>query len=233
MDIAIMGNGPVTVLALHGIQGTNASWLPVAQALADKARFILPNLRGRGAAMRGVGEQDYALPLLAAEALQALQIHAPVGDYVLAGWSMGVSVALQMLAVAPARRPRGLVLLSGTPCIAQVRWFRAQGPALHDEIRARERRLGLQAAADVQAVAHTWGALRRSDQRALLALADMPTLLIHGSADEDCPLAHARDMAQRIAGARLLALEGVGHGVLSEARAQVAAAIGDFISLYV
>jgi pimeloyl-ACP methyl ester carboxylesterase len=46
----------------------------------------------------------------------------------------------------------------------------------------------------------------------LLSIA-VPTLVIHGTADPMFPLEHARALAREIPGARLLTLEGAGHGV--------------------
>ena len=40
-----------------------------------------------------------------------------------------------------------------------------------------------------------------------------PTLVIHGTADPLFPLAHGEALANEIPGAKLLALEGAGHGV--------------------
>jgi pimeloyl-ACP methyl ester carboxylesterase len=41
----------------------------------------------------------------------------------------------------------------------------------------------------------------------------VPTLVIHGTADPMFPLAHGQALAKEIPGARLLTLEGAGHGV--------------------
>jgi pimeloyl-ACP methyl ester carboxylesterase len=41
----------------------------------------------------------------------------------------------------------------------------------------------------------------------------VPTLVIHGTADPMFPLAHGRALAEEIPGARLLTLEGAGHGI--------------------
>ena len=41
----------------------------------------------------------------------------------------------------------------------------------------------------------------------------VPTLVIHGTADPMFPLEHGRALAEEIPGARLLTLEGAGHGV--------------------
>jgi pimeloyl-ACP methyl ester carboxylesterase len=40
-----------------------------------------------------------------------------------------------------------------------------------------------------------------------------PTLVIHGTADPMFPIAHGEALADEIPGARLLLLEGAGHGV--------------------
>ena len=40
-----------------------------------------------------------------------------------------------------------------------------------------------------------------------------PTLVIHGTADPMFPVAHGEALAREIPGARLLRLEGAGHGV--------------------
>jgi pimeloyl-ACP methyl ester carboxylesterase len=46
-----------------------------------------------------------------------------------------------------------------------------------------------------------------------LASISAPTLVIHGSADPMFPLEHGQALAEEIPGARLLALQGAGHGI--------------------
>jgi pimeloyl-ACP methyl ester carboxylesterase len=41
----------------------------------------------------------------------------------------------------------------------------------------------------------------------------VPTLVIHGAVDPMFPLEHGQALAEEIPGARLLTLEGAGHGV--------------------
>ena len=41
----------------------------------------------------------------------------------------------------------------------------------------------------------------------------MPALVIHGTADPMFPIAHGQALAEQIPGAKLLPLEGAGHGV--------------------
>jgi len=44
-------------------------------------------------------------------------------------------------------------------------------------------------------------------------LISVPTLVIHGTADPMFPLVHGQALADEIPGARLLTLDGAGHGV--------------------
>lgn len=230
MDVEILGSGPITVLALHGIQGTRASWRAIASRLAGSARFILPNLRGRGAGPRGRSAQNYTLQAYAADAAGVLQQHVLPGEpFFLAGWSMGVSVVLELLHQCPALRPAGLILVSGTPAISRVRWFTADGPALRAEIAQREMRLGLREAADHEAVAATWESLRTTDQRGLLRSIDVPTLVIHGREDADCPWRHGFELALGVLNARLVTLDDAGHDLLGQCSDQVAEEIACFI----
>jgi len=53
----------------------------------------------------------------------------------------------------------------------------------------------------------------REDLDASLASIAAPTLIIHGTADPMFPIEHGEALAQEIPGARLLLLEGAGHGV--------------------
>lgn len=217
MDVARVGSGPVTVVALHGIQGTRAAWLRLARALADDATFVLPNLQGRGAAPRPACPDGYTLAAYAASVRAVVEHHAADRPFVLAGWSMGVSVALEYAAGhASAMAPSALLLISGTPSLRDTRWFHAtDDDMLMAEIAAREQRLALTEAADHAAVAHTWRQIRDSDQRDLLPKLAMPALVIHGRDDGDCPWPHAEALSRAMPAARLATLHDAGHSLLT------------------
>jgi len=74
-----------------------------------------------------------------------------------------------------------------------------------------------------------WRRLRSDCTEQLPDLA-VPTLIIHGEADPLVPVAWARRAQQRIPGARLVTLPGVGHLSPREAPVAVNAAIGDFLT---
>jgi pimeloyl-ACP methyl ester carboxylesterase len=230
MDVQVTGQGRTTVVALHGIQGTRAAWQPLAQRLASQARFVLPNLRGRGAAVRAAGQAGYGLQAYASDVGDVIERHVGAAPFILAGWSMGVSVALELLQGRPELRPHGLILLSGTPCLRLASWFTGEGDQLTAEVAARERRLRLVEAADHDAVALTWAAIRATDQRPFLERIDMPALVLHGSADEDSPWLHGRWLAEGLPKATLVTLPDAGHSLLSTHTDTVAHEIERFIA---
>lgn len=225
-----------TIIAIHGIQGTHRSWLPVVQASQEGLSWQTPDLRGRGTALRGTSQQDYVLEGFVQDLrhhLQALPEHIP---YVLAGWSLGVSVVLQTclhLLREQARLPKALVLLSGTPSLKNTQWFHAEDtPALLQEIAAREQRLGLREAAGHQDVAWTWQANRHHDLYEELPALSIPTLIIHGELDQDCPIEHAHLLEQQMPQAHLHSLPGAGHSILGSHTALIASLIDQFCSLH-
>jgi pimeloyl-ACP methyl ester carboxylesterase len=226
-DVVVVGKGPITVVAIHGIQGTRGAWLPLARQLADRCTFILPNLPGRGRARAPANAHDCTLDAYARELGRTIARHVD-GTFVLAGWSMGVSVALAYLSQARTTAawpsPTELLLVSGTPHLDRVAWFPPSSPdALLEAIAAREQRLGLREAANHRAVAWTWNAIRRTDQRCELAHITCPALVLHGSEDSDCPLTHGAMLADGIRGAEFHVLQGAGHNVLTERTEDMAA----------
>lgn len=230
MSNASMKTGRTRILAVHGIQGTSAAWLPVARACAAQADFILPNLRGRGEAVRGQRPQDYELGAFSQDLAQAARQPLDNSPLILAGWSMGVSIALEYLRRADGPQPAALMLLSGSPRPGLAPWFSEQGDQLLAEIAARENRLNLAMAADHQAVAWAWEALQDVDHSGDLRGIQLPTLIIQGSADPDTPTEHARWLSEGIPHAELHIIEGAGHSLLTENTAEVTAHIQAFIT---
>lgn len=245
-DVAFAGtNGSaIDLVALHGIQGTRASWQKVLPPLSpDMAgmHWVLPNLRGRADAWRGQGVRDYTLEKFAGDVCDVIAAHVRAPRFVLAGWSMGTSVALatfDMLRRAGRPLPAALILMSGSPVLQQVQWFgrgdsngsEDNDGALLQEIATREQRLGLREPADRNAVAWTWQAIRDTDQRALLASVDVPVLVLHGTDDEDSPYAHAGLLADGLPNARLVRIDGGRHALLAEHAERVATEIHTFLS---
>lgn len=238
LELRMAGRG-APLLLVHGIQGTADTWAPVLPALLGR-RCVLPNLPGRGLSPRWSAaeplthERYYHLEHYA-DLLQTLLRDlcdghgAPVA---LAGWSMGVSVILTMLARHGDAGVDRLVLVSGTACVTPgAVWFRGDTrEALADEARARAERLGLKSVADADAVAATWASVRGADLRDAARAIRRPTLVAHGEHDDQCPLAHGHWLADHVGGAAWLPLPGVGHAALAEAAAPLGSSMSAFLA---
>ncbi|HMO44451.1 MAG TPA: alpha/beta hydrolase [Rubrivivax sp.] len=211
------------LLLLHGLLNDERVWQPVAALLQGAAQIRIPNLRTQHD-MRQMARDAWAT-------VADVPVQVPV---VLAGFSMGGYVALQMLAEAP-RRAAALALIDSStrPEAAQniaVREATIAGlqrdldaetlailqrglhPAhLHD---AALLQTGLRIMREVGAEAAT-GQLRaiigRGDHRALLARLDLPALVLCGRADQVTPLELSQEAAALIPGARLVVVEEAGH----------------------
>lgn len=238
LEIRLAGRGR-PLLLVHGIQGTSDAWSPLLPALLGR-RCVMPNLPGRGLSPRWSAAEErprdryYHLDHYA-DLLQALlrQLHGQRGAPVaLAGWSMGVSVILSMLARHGDEGVDRLVLLSGTACATPgAVWFHGRTPEeLADEARARADRLGLKSVADADAVAASWASVRSADLREAARHIRRPTLVAHGELDDQCPLAHGRWLGEHIPGAAWLPLPGVGHAVLSEAGSSLGSSMSAFLT---
>lgn len=221
--------GAPTLVLLHGIQGTSAAWRGVCDLLPPAWGCVLPDLRGRGGS--AAPDDPAAYPLSGfAEDLAAV-IAACDGPVVLVGWSMGVLVALAYIAAHGTGRLQGLVLASGTACPGpETHWFHgATAEEIAAEASARAVRLALSAYARPEAVAGAWMAARAADLRPVLARVDVPSLILHGSADPECALVHGETLAAGIAGATLKVWPGGGHNLMAEDPRGLAAALTAFV----
>jgi pimeloyl-ACP methyl ester carboxylesterase len=111
LTVRVWGDGPRTVLALHGITANHLAWRGVAERLPVGIRLVAPDLRGRGDS-RLPG--PYGMAAHAADAvavLDALGVHAAV----VAGHSMGAFVALVLADRYPDRVARLLLVDGGPP----------------------------------------------------------------------------------------------------------------------
>ncbi|MBV8953107.1 MAG: alpha/beta fold hydrolase [Solirubrobacterales bacterium] len=97
------------VLAVHGVTATSRAWRAVARALADRARLIAPDLRGRGAS-RTLPE-PYGIRVHVAD-LTAVLDHFDLERTVLVGHSLGADLVARV-AVDHPERVAAVVLIDG------------------------------------------------------------------------------------------------------------------------
>ncbi len=116
ISVLSAGVGPETVLCLHGLGGTKASFLPTVAALASRYRVVAMDLPGFGESDKPIGAPYNAewFARTAFDTLDALDVRQAH----LVGNSMGGRVAIEA-GLMQRDRVRGLVLLS--PALAWLR----------------------------------------------------------------------------------------------------------------
>jgi len=227
-----LGAGP-TVILLHPFPANHEFWLPVAQALAARYRFVLPDLRGHGDS--GAGDGPATIEKHAGDMARVMD-DAEIGRAPLVGVSIGGYVLFEFW-----RRHRGRVSALGlcntkAPAdSAEVRAGRLQ--AANDVLErgtepffesmiprllgrsTRETRPDLVAGAlgmmrkmspeDVAQVQR--GMAERPDSVDTLKTINVPTLLVTGDEDILTGMNEAELMRQHIAGSRLRVIPKAGH----------------------
>lgn len=215
------GQDDVPLVLVHGIQGSARAWSQVLEHLPARIPAVAPNLRGRGGSVAPEEPAAYALEAFAEDLAAVLDaLGRPV---VLVGWSMGALVSLAYIQRYGEERLRALALISGTAQGKACQWFRGETAAeICVEAERRAQSLALVEAAAPIAAAGAWLSARESDCRTLLPHIQLPTLVIHGTDDDQCPPSHGRLMAEQIADARLAVHEGGVHNLLAQNPARVA-----------
>lgn len=133
VSVLSAGTGPETIVCLHGLGGTKASFLPTVSALADTYRVVAIDLPGFGESDKPIGA-PYDAPWFARSAFAAMDALGIERAHI-AGNSMGGRVAIEAGLVDPDRTG-ALLLLS--PALAWLR-SRPWAPVL----RALRPELGL------------------------------------------------------------------------------------------
>jgi pimeloyl-ACP methyl ester carboxylesterase len=103
-------------------------------------------------------------------------------------------------------------------------------PETEAEIRALIERVVDRAPYDPAGVTRQWAAVVAAPPRnELLKAVDCPALVVHGDSDPVFPVAAAKDTAASIAGAELIVVPGMGHGVPESLAPICLKHIGDFV----
>jgi pimeloyl-ACP methyl ester carboxylesterase len=91
-------DGPVVIL-LHGLAGCGDEFIPTADAVGSRYRFILPDLRGHGASTRHPA--DLSREAFTADAAALIRHVSPGRPVILGGQSMGGHTAILTAASRP------------------------------------------------------------------------------------------------------------------------------------
>jgi fermentation-respiration switch protein FrsA (DUF1100 family) len=180
--------GARTVVHFHNNRETVEAAAPFARALRARGLgVLLVEYRGYGAS-RGAEPSEEGLYRDAEAALGMLAARGVGPDrVVLSGTSLGTGVAAEM-----ARRRRGSRLVLVTPYTSIPDLVTDRAPGVPAELLLTDRFDTLAKAPEIH----------------------VPTLVIHGDADEIVPFAMGRRVARAIAGARFVRVAGGHHGDL-------------------
>jgi pimeloyl-ACP methyl ester carboxylesterase len=235
------------VLLLHAFPLSSEMFEPQWSVLADRARFILPDLRGFGGSSAGSGPSE--MGLMADDVLGLLD-HLGIEAAVVGGVSMGGYVSLALLRNDPSR-VRALVLadtqssaddaaaralrettarevLARGPAVLVPLAEKLLGPAASPEVRARV--AGWITASSAEAIAAAQrGMALRPDARDILARFGGPVLIVVGADDVLTPPPKARAMAELVPGAEMVEIPRAGHLANVEAPDAFNAALARFI----
>ncbi len=232
------GSGP-PLLAINGMSGTLLSWgEPFLAPLRESFEVIVYDHRGVGESSRM--QAPFTIAELARDAAGLLDALEVESAHVL-GISMGGMVAQELALAGRAGTNRVRTLTLGcTYCGGQGATFAAPAVIhrLVESLRSGDRELALRTGweicvsprhvddAELYAAYRAIALARRAPQAAIVAQMqaiaahdtsarlpglELPTLIVHGTADELIPVQNAHAIAGHMPDARLELLEGAGH----------------------
>lgn len=243
------GEGPA-LLMLHAFPLDASMWDAQVAALSGRYRCLRPDFWGCGVSAAPPGA--VTIDGFAATILAELDSRG-VGDFAVAGISMGGYMAFALLRAA-RERVRAAVL-SNTRSAADGPDARAARSTMADQVRAGGVEAIVEPMTDRLLCAHCRGEAHiadpvrgrirrctdagviaaleaiaeRPDSTPMLAGIDVPVLVVCGTADAIVPLEESRAMAEAIPGAHLLEFQGAGHLTSLEQPKRYSAAVGEFL----
>jgi non-heme chloroperoxidase len=249
-----VGRGrPVVLIAGFGLD--HGVWDEQVRVLAAAHRVVCVDLRGTGGSAKPLG--GYDLDRLAAD-VQIVLERLDLRDVTLVGWSFGGQVAFRLAAQHPERLAQ-LVLVGSSGVRAsrsEAFPFGGSADALEEQLAGAERADRLQARRETMRsgfaapprpdvleflvsrslLMPSWAAVAcyatylHADSVALVDAVALPVLVVRGAADPVHSGRGAAWLQERLADARIVALEGCGHYPMYEAPAAFTAALAAFVA---
>ncbi len=232
----LMGNSSETPLVMvMGLSGVKEDWRSLSKNLAQHRQIIVLDNRGLGESDLAPG--PYSIELMASDVIAVTEALG-ISKFDLLGMSMGGMISQQLAAHSP-HLIRKLILMStshGGPNQAPMNVASAQAFQLDPGASAFEKTSKImsvnftpewiqanpEAFADAVRESLRW---RRSAKGILNQISaiinfnledviqniDLPVLVIHGTEDQLLDFANGEMIANKIPGAKLLAIQGAGH----------------------
>jgi pimeloyl-ACP methyl ester carboxylesterase len=208
------------VILVHGFASTaehnwgGTGWIA---ALSPKYRVIAPDVRGHGLSDKPHEPEAYGYANMGADVTHLMD-HLGIARAFLIGYSMGASIAIELMLSRPERF-RAIVLggiayddgledKADRDAIAAA--YRADDPAtIRSPVAKAYRRFAESMPNDLHALAALIGAERAPFEVGKLAAVRMPVLIVVGSNDN--AIGDPKPLAKVIPGARLVMLDGRDH----------------------
>ena len=208
------------VILVHGFASTaehnwgGTGWLAM---LSSKFRVIAPDVRGHGLSDKPHAREAYGYASMGADVMRLMD-HLGVERALLMGYSMGASIAIELMLSHP-HRFRAIVLggiayddgledKADRDAIAEA--YRADDPAtIKSPVAKAYRRFAESMPNDLKALAALIDAERSPFDPAKLAALRLPVLIVVGANDN--AIGDPKPLARMIPRARLVMLEGRDH----------------------
>lgn len=209
------GEGPSTLVLLHGTNDHAGTWFAVAPALARSYRLILPDLPGHGESEPRSGPIAMSRIVTSLEALLANERELTLAGNSFGGW-IALIYALRnrervarliLEASGGLARPLGVPLTARTREEALVILRAVHGPRYEPQEWVIEALL--QRGVDSPMLRLT--ELPQHDIEARLREIDVPATLIWGADDGVVPLSYGQALRDAIPGAKLHVIDGAAH----------------------
>ena len=245
------GNGP-PLLLIAGLGAGRWMWGPQVKGLAPRFTVIAFDNRGIGGSPREPGPLNIRMmaedAIAVLDALQVRRAHV-------AGASMGGFIAQTVASLWPDRVDRLILCCTAgrgfgqvwpSPSFLRVLGFDSRSGRLaprrlgaffgdrfqreHPDEVERWARIASDNMPSYRLLWEQLIASARFNMRGETRRIGRPTLVIHGTADRVIPVSNGRRLASEIPGARLVLVEGAGHGVMIERADLVNQEIEKFLS---
>jgi pimeloyl-ACP methyl ester carboxylesterase len=197
------GDGPRTVVILHGWGSHAPRFAPLAEALvADGWRVLAPDAPGHGKSPGRISSLPQFITALGAVSLRFGAVDAVIGHSL---GALAIALWLSDPAMDQARKPQKAVLVSMPPGASFL-------------IESFHEMLGIRSATRARMAALFQQRFGADPERftCLPAASRMgvPVLLVHDQNDDVVPIAHSSEFGLRIPESRLHATQGLGHSGL-------------------
>jgi non-heme chloroperoxidase len=228
--------GAPSIILIHGFTQNYLTWERQLASLGDRFHTVTFDMRGHGASEKPLDAASYTDPSLWADDVAAVIRERSLRRPVLVGWSYGGYVISDYLRRYGDQQLGGLVFVDAVTKNGTAEaqgYFTDHALAMFGDVLSADVRASLAGTRSLTRMfarrdRQTWEVAfgsammvpppvriamfsRLLDNDDVLSQVSVPTLVLHGGADDIVRVGAAEQIARTIPGARLRVYEGVGH----------------------